>query len=177
LEDLRAIPWVFSWSQSRFNLTGWFGFGTALQQLQEKDADAYGQLQLAVEAWPFLKYTLIQVETNLLNADLQWMTAFAEQVPDATVREEIFGMMMADHSAGLAQIANMLGTPAEDRRTTQVSNVQLRGEALGRLHQLQLNYLAEWRAIKDTDEKRSSDLLTRLLLIVNAIAGGLKHTG
>ncbi len=177
LEDLRAIPWVFSWSQSRYNLTGWFGFGTALRQLQQEDAEAYGQLKSAVDSWSFLKYTLIQVETSLLNADLYWMKAFAEQVPDAVVREEIFGMMMADHSAGLLLIADMLGTPAEERRTTQVENVHLRGEALGKLHELQLKYLAEWRAVKDTDEERSSDLLSKLLLMVNAIAGGLRHTG
>jgi len=168
---------VFSWSQSRYNLTGWFGFGTALRQLQQEDAEAYGQLKSAVDSWSFLKYTLIQVETSLLNADLYWMKAFAEQVPDAVVREEIFGMMMADHSAGLLLIADMLGTPAEERRTTQVENVHLRGEALGKLHELQLKYLAEWRAVKDTDEERSSDLLSKLLLMVNAIAGGLRHTG
>ena len=86
-------------------------------------------------------------------------------------------MMMADHSAGLNLIADMLGTPAENRRTTQVENVALRGEALGKLHELQLKYLAEWRAVKDSDEERSSDLLSKLLLIVNAIAGGLRHTG
>jgi phosphoenolpyruvate carboxylase len=177
LEDLRAIPWVFSWSQARYNLTGWFGFGTALKQLQDEDAEAYEHLKSAVEGWPFLKYTLIQVETNLLNADLRWMRAFAEQVPDAVVREEIFSMMLADHSNGLNLIADMLGTPAAERRTTQVENVELRGEALGKLHELQLKYLAEWRAVKDSDEERSSDLLSKLLLIVNAIAGGLRHTG
>jgi len=177
LEDLRAIPWVFSWSQARYNLTGWFGFGSALRQLKEADSVAYEQLKSAVEGWPFLKYTLIQVETSLLNADLHWMQAFAGQVPDAVVREEVFGMMMADHSAGLTLIADMLGTPAENRRTTQVENVALRGEALGKLHELQLKYLAEWRAVKDSDEERSSDLLSKLLLIVNAIAGGLRHTG
>jgi len=177
LEDLRAIPWVFSWSQARYNLTGWFGFGSALMQLKKEDPGAYEQLKSAVDSWPFLKYTLIQVETSLLNADLHWMKAFAGQVPDAGVREEIFGMMMADHSAGLNGIAEMLGTPAENRRTTQVENVALRGEALGKLHELQLKYLAEWRAVKDSDEERSSDLLSKLLLIVNAIAGGLRHTG
>ncbi len=177
LEDLRAIPWVFSWSQSRYNLTGWFGFGTALKQLQENDSDTFQQLKSSVDGWPFLKYTLIQVETNLLNADLHWMRAFADQVPDEAIREEIFGMMMADHSAGLELIADMLGTPATERRTTQVENVHLRGEALGKLHELQLKYLAEWRTVKNTNEELSSDLLTKLLLLVNAIAGGLKHTG
>ena len=177
LEDLRAIPWVFSWSQSRYNLTGWFGFGTALRQLKQEDQPAYDQLKSAIEYWPFFKYTLIQVETNLLNADRHWMKEFAAQVPDAAVRDEIFTMLEEDYGDGLRYIADLLGSPAEARRTTQVENVQLRGEALGRLHALQLQLLAEWRAVRETNEEKSSALLQKLLLIVNAIAGGLKHTG
>jgi phosphoenolpyruvate carboxylase len=177
LEDLRAIPWVFSWSQARFNLTGWFGFGTALKTLRAQDPEAWHQLKDAVEFWPFLKYTLIQVETNLLNADKKWMQEFAGMVPDQKIRQEIFGMMMDDYGTGLTQIADMLGGSVEGRRTTQLENAKLRGQALGKLHELQLKLIAEWRTVKDTDEEKSDALLKRLLLLVNAIAGGLRHTG
>jgi phosphoenolpyruvate carboxylase len=177
LEDLRAIPWVFSWSQSRYNLTGWFGFGTALKNLQQQDNVAFEKLKSAVEHWPFLKYTLIQVETNLLNADLHWMKAFAGQVTDTTIREGIFQKILDDYNEGLHQISLLLGGSAVERRTTQLDNAKLRGEALGRLHAFQLQYLAEWRKLKDTDEEASAKLLQKLLLIVNAIAGGLRHTG
>jgi phosphoenolpyruvate carboxylase len=177
LEDLRAIPWVFSWSQARFNLTGWFGFGTALKTLKSEDTQAWNQLRDAVEKWPFLKYTLIQIETNLLNADIQWMQAFANMVPDEKIKEEIFALMMNDYGDALTQIAEMLGGSAEERRTTQLENAKLRGQALGKLHELQLQFIAEWRKVKDTDEERSNQLLKKLLLLVNAIAGGLRHTG
>ncbi len=177
LEDLRAIPWVFSWSQARFNLTGWFGFGTGLKRLRSEDAVAYKHLQDAVEYWPFLKYTLIQIETNLLNADLHWMRAFSEQVPDTIVREEIFSLMMTDYNDALTQIADMLGGLAAERRTTQLENAKLRGQALGKLHELQLAFIAEWRKVKDIDDLQSDILLKKLLLLVNAIAGGLRHTG
>lgn len=177
LNDLRAIPWVFSWSQSRFNLTGWFGFGTALNQLQTESIDGWLRLKEAVNTWPFLKYTLIQVETNLLNADSRWMKAFSQLVPDAKVRDEVFGIMMQDHGQGLTQIADLLGSPASDRRTTQMENANLRGEALGKLHELQIRFISEWRSVKDKDEARSNHLLQKLLLLVNAIAGGLRHTG
>lgn len=177
LEDLRAIPWVFSWIQSRFNLTGWFGFGTALKKLRQIDEPAWNELKEAVENWPFLKYTLIQVETNLLNADTQWMQSFANMVPDENIRTEIFALMMDDYGDALTQIADMLGGSANDRRTTQLDNSRLRGQALGKLHELQLQFIAEWRKVKDTDEERSNQLLKKLLLLVNAIAGGLRHTG
>nr|MCU0403969.1 phosphoenolpyruvate carboxylase [Chitinophagaceae bacterium] len=177
LEDLRAIPWVFSWSQARFNLTGWFGFGTALKELRADNEAGWKKLKDAVETWPFLKYTLIQVETNLLNADTKWMQAFANLVPDAGVRDEVFSMMMEDYGEGLTQIAGLLGSQAEERRTTQIENAKLRGEALGKLHELQIKFISEWRSVKDTDEQKSNELLQKLLLLVNAIAGGLRHTG
>ncbi|MCB0616131.1 MAG: phosphoenolpyruvate carboxylase, partial [Phaeodactylibacter sp.] len=69
LADLRAIPWVFSWNQARFNLTGWFGVGTALSQLQEQAPQHWETLHAAATDWPFLYYTLIEVETSLLNSD------------------------------------------------------------------------------------------------------------
>lgn len=175
LNDLRAIPWVFSWSQARYNLTGWFGVGTALQQLQAAHPEGYKALQAAFDNWPFLKYALIQVETNLLNADVHWMQAFAHQVPDAAVRTELLGMLLADHAEGLRQISHIIGSPAADRRTAQMENVSLRGEALGRLHAQQLATLTQWRSLPDGSEKEA--LLPTLLMLVNAIAGGLKHTG
>lgn len=177
LEDLRAIPWVFSWSQARFNLTGWYGLGSAIRQMKETDPVGYKKLLDAVETWPFLKYTLIQVETNLLNADTRWMEAFAALVPDAALAKTMMGKMMSEFNEALEQISTLLGTPSSDRRTTQMENVHLRGEALGKLHELQLAYLAEWRAIPDKETDGARELLKKLLLLVNAIAGGLKHTG
>lgn len=177
LQDLRAIPWVFSWSQSRFNLTGWYGMGSAIKTLFENNNDAYARLKTSVEAWPFLRYTLIQVETNLLNADKHWMQTFADQVPDKPLGEALLQKLLNEHSEALWQIGQLLGTPAEERRITQMENVNLRGEPLYRLHALQMDYLKQWRAIKHLDTDESKKLLQKLLLLVNAIAGGLKHTG
>jgi phosphoenolpyruvate carboxylase len=174
---LRAIPWVFSWSQARFNLTGWYGMGSAIKTLFERDNDAYGRLKASVESWPFLRYTLIQVETNLLNADKHWMQTFADQVPDKQLGDALLQKLLNEHSEALLQIGELLGTPAGERRTAQMENVNLRGEPLYRLHALQMDYLQQWRAIKHLDTDDSKKLLQKLLLLVNAIAGGLKHTG
>jgi phosphoenolpyruvate carboxylase len=179
LNDLRAIPWVFSWSQARFNLTGWYGLGTALAQLQKQQPEGWQALKAAVDSWPFLKYTLIQVETNLLNADTEWMEAFAQLDENEANRQAIMQMLLADLQAGLQQIGLLLGSPAQSRRTTQLENIQLRSRVLGCLHQLQLQYLRKWRKVKDEAncEAEASALLQQLLMLVNAISAGLKHTG
>ena len=177
LGDLRAIPWVFSWSQSRFHLTGWFGVGTALKQLRERSPAHFEAVSAVANTWPLLRYTLIHVEEQLLGTDRPIMEAFAELVTDERARNEIMGMLLADHAEGLAQIAHLFGSPAEVRRTAQLNNVARRGPPLRTLHRLQLEPLKDWRARADKESPEAEHILTKLLLLTNAIAGGLKHTG
>jgi phosphoenolpyruvate carboxylase len=177
LNDLRAIPWVFSWNQARFDLTGWFGVGTALDRLRAQQPEEWKALQAAVTDWPLLYYTLIEVETSLLNSDLTVMEDFAALVTDQDTREDMMNLLLEDREAGLSQIADLFGSPASRRRTGQLSNIQRRDLVLKQLHRLQLHYLREWRSVKETDPEKSKDLLKKLLIITNAVAGGLKSTG
>ncbi len=176
LSDLRAIPWVFSWNQSRFGLTGWFGVGTALKRLFEESKEEFESLLPEVEKWPFLKYSLISIETNLLNADSEIMKKFADLVEEDEVRTQIMDMLLEDHGDGLHYIAKLLGAPASERRLAQIDNIHLRGDALTTLHQIQIDYLKQWRN-NEQGEKVSEELLEKLLLLVNAISGGLRNTG
>lgn len=177
LEDLRSIPWVFSWNQSRFNLTGWFGTGTALKQLQEKFPEDFAHLKKMADQWPFLKYRLIQIETNLLNADASIMKAFADLVPDDQVRSDLMTLILNDYEDGLQEIESLMHVPASERRIAQVENVKLRGGALVILHRMQIQAIKQWRAQKEANSEESDQLLLKLLLLVNAISGGLKGTG
>jgi phosphoenolpyruvate carboxylase len=177
LNDLRAIPWVFSWNQSRFNLTGWFGVGTALDQLRKDMPQHWEALQTVATKWPLLYYTLIEVETSLLDSNLEIMTAFSELVPEADIRASIMGLLKADREAGLQQITALFGLPREERRHGQLKNIRRRSRVLEELHQLQLGYLRDWRNIKDVDPEKADPLLKKLLIITNGIAGGLKSTG
>jgi phosphoenolpyruvate carboxylase len=177
LADLRSIPWVFSWSQSRFNLPGWFGTGTALKKLGETSPEDLAHLQKAASEWPFLKYQLIQIETNLLNADPEIMKVFAAMVPSESVREEFMSLVLSDYEEALKQIEYLMVQPTEERRVTQLENVKLRGGPLTLLHQMQIEYIKQWRKLKETDPEESSRVLLRLLLLVNAISGGLRKTG
>ena len=177
LSDLRAIPWVFSWNQSRFNLTGWFGVGSALHQLQEEYPSLWSALQKTATEWPLLYYTLIEVETSLLNADQSIMEAFAELVKEVEHREALMELLLTDHQWGLQQITELFGKTVAERRTNQLRNITLRSSILAHLHQLQLGYLKNWRRVKESSPADAEPLLKKLLMITNGIAGGLKSTG
>jgi phosphoenolpyruvate carboxylase len=177
LADLRSIPWVFSWSQSRFNLTGWFGTGTALDAFQEQNPEDFDTLKHLAKDWPFLKYLLIQIESNLLNADVDIMNSFAELVQDSQTRQALMDLILADYQTSLRKIDSVMGESVEARRFSRIEDRKLRDDALKVLHQIQLSDLAWWRSMREKDPEQGEKCLLQLLLLVNALSGGLKSTG
>lgn len=177
LNDLRAIPWVFSWNQARFNLSGWFGTGAALGKFQEQYPEDFEHLKTAAQAWPFLKYSLIEIETNLLNSDTEIMKVFADLVQDPTIKIELMELILTDYVLCLKQIENLMGDSLEKRRISRLENNKLRKEALKILHVIQIQSLEKWRKSRESNSQGDSQLLLMLLLLVNALSGGLKGTG
>jgi len=175
LNDLRSIPWVFSWNQSRFNLTGWFGFGNAFKSMQEKNPEALESFRKLAVDWPFFKYLIIQIETNLLNADPSIMKRFSEYVQDEGLRTEIMDLVLGDYQAALNQTDEIMGSDKMHRRSAKLEDSQLRKLALNVLHELQMRYLTMKRS--NNSKVDSADLVNHLLLTVNALSGGLKSTG
>jgi phosphoenolpyruvate carboxylase len=176
LNDLRSIPWVFSWNQSRFNISGWFGMGTAFGEFKKLHPEDFEQLKTLAKNWPFLKYGLIQVESNLLNSDKDIMNAFAALVPDAEIRKEFMGMILSDFETCLEKIEELMEAPVEERRASKLLNNILRNNSLKVLHGIQLNDLEQWRSMRESNTENSDHYLLQLLLIVNALSGGLKGT-
>lgn len=177
LDDLRAIPWVFSWSQARFHLTGWFGLGQALQALRTEAPEDYELLKGMVQKWPFWRYFLIQVETNLLQVDPAMMQAYATLVADASIRKELLALIQTDYEEASAQVADLFELPRAQRRVSQLENNARREQALNILHELHLAYLQQWRRAVAQESEEAEPLLLRLLLLTNALSGGLKSTG
>jgi phosphoenolpyruvate carboxylase len=177
LKDLRSIPWVFSWNQSRFNLSGWFGTGAALGMFAEKYPEDFEYLKTAAQEWPFLKYSLIQIETNLLLANKKIMKAFADLITDPATKKDLMELILTDYEICLEQIEQLMGASVEERRVSRLENNKLRKDALSILHQIQIQSLKEWREEKTRNPENSEQLLLRLLLLVNVLAGGLKSTG
>ena len=177
MDDLRAIPWVFSWSQARFNLTGWFGMGAALKQFQKEYPKDFERLKQLNKEWPFLKYRLIQIESNLLAADVDIMNNFANLVQDDFTRLELMELILTDYQTCVQQIQNIMDEPVEIRRISKLENIKLRKNALRELHAIQIDTLSNWRAIKKSDTELRETYLIQLLVLVNALSGGLKSTG
>lgn len=171
LEDLRAIPWVFSWSQARFHLPGWYGVGAALDWLRREHPSDWKDLRDGIRSWPFLAYLLHNVEASLLMADTEIMRHYASLVCDADLRRSLLEMILAEYRLADTTIGELFGGPPEARRPRLVLAIRLRERALKRLHEEQVRLLAAWRA--DPTE----DALRALLLTVNAIAMGQKMTG
>ncbi|MFY0672888.1 MAG: phosphoenolpyruvate carboxylase [Bacteroidia bacterium] len=177
IDDLRAIPWVFSWSQARFNITGWFGAGMAFKQFKDEFPQDFEKLKDLGRDWPFLKYSFIQMESNMLNANAEIMKRFASMVDDAETRDELMSLILTDFDNGLKLIAESMGKPADARRITRLADNDIRNNALAVLHEIQISYLKKWRGITLENENEKEHYLLQLLLLVNALSGGLKRTG
>ncbi len=177
LKDLRAIPWVFSWSQARFNLTAWYGVGHALQEMKDQHPDLYNKILQFAHKWPFLRYTLIHIETNILNADEQRMTDYAQLVEDEKLRDEFLGLIKEEYQKSHKLLLGLLGNEAQNRRYSLMDNIQRRKRGLHYLHQQHIEMLREWRSLTEAEKESHEYLLDRLLLITTALSGGLKSTG
>ncbi|MDX2003936.1 MAG: phosphoenolpyruvate carboxylase [Meiothermus sp.] len=178
ISDLRAIPWVFSWGQSRFFLSGWYGVGHALEQLRQSSPDRLDVLREHLYAWAPLHYVLSNAATSVALTDPVVMRGYAALVEDAALRQRFMGPLEAELEGTRALLEYLYGGPLSERRPNIHGLVELRREPLRRLHAQQLELLSLWRASRrDGDEEGARRLLPQLLLTVNAIANGLGATG
>ncbi|MEO8098029.1 MAG: phosphoenolpyruvate carboxylase [Acidobacteriota bacterium] len=172
LEDLRAIPWVFSWSQARFNLPGWYGVGSAFDQVCGTNEAHWRVFVQAAKEWPFLSYLLHNVEFSIAAADVEIMRDYAALVEDPVIRERILGQILAEYQLTKQVLDKLYPRERATRRPRLVKAIDIRRNALTRLHREQILLLQDWRKAATTE-----DLLPSLLASVNAIAAGLKTTG
>jgi phosphoenolpyruvate carboxylase len=178
LEDLRAIPWVFSWSQARFNLPGWYGLGAGFEEVCGQDESRWEALADAAKNWPFLTYLLHNVEFSVAAADAGIMTEYASLVDDPATRKAILDEILAEYERTKRVLAKFYPRERASRRPRLTKAVDIRKNALTRLHREQIAQLKEWRgAVKSGLQDEADRLLPQLLITVNAIAGGLKTTG
>ncbi len=177
LNDLRAIPWVFSWNLSRITITGWYGLGAALNALKTEKPEEYDRLKKSIEQWSFFKFLMIQTESNLILSNLGIMRQYAALDEDAEEREQFVNKILTDYQNGFQMIEALFEEPASIRRGGQYDNLKWRNDKLLVLHQLHIQYLREWRDIKTEDSPEKEKTLTRLLSLINALSSGLKNTG
>ncbi|MCF7764442.1 MAG: phosphoenolpyruvate carboxylase [Verrucomicrobia bacterium] len=171
LSDMRAIPWVFSWNQARFYLPGWFGAGTALQMLHDKNPESFEQLAGGFHAQPFLRYLFFNLEASLESADPALMADYASLVEDPDLRSRILSAILEEYDRTYKAIGLLMREPMVQRRPRFYRTLHARDAGLRLLHRHQIQLLRKWRQSGD------ESLLTELLVVVNAIASGQRTTG
>jgi phosphoenolpyruvate carboxylase len=178
LEDLRAIPWVFSWSQARFFLPGWYGVGAALEALQAQRPEEFAQLSTHLHTWAPLHYALSNAATCIAAADLEVMSAYVTLVEDGGCRARVFAQITEEFDRTSRMLERVYRGTLAERRPNIHGTVQMRREPLRVLHRQQIALLRDWRNARGRlDRDVAAALLPPLLLTVNAIASGLGATG
>lgn len=175
IADLRAIPWVFAWSQSRFLLSGWYGLGSALCQLKSDDPQTYADLLSNVFDWPPLHYIISNAATSIATTDENIMAMYAGLVADGDLQSRFFEPIIKEREKTIEVLEEVYGGPLGVRRPNISRVLDDRRDVLLPLHKRQVDLISQWRA--ETEDHRKAVLLTDLLVTVNAIASGLGTTG
>lgn len=176
VEDLRAIPWVFSWIQSRFILSAWYGVGLSLELYCEKHGkEGVRQLQRMYRKWPFFKSLIDNVEMSLAKFDLYIAKKYAALVSNPKVRDNIMGKIEKEFERTKNLVLAVTGE-SELLRHQPVLNdsIRLRNPYVDPLNYIQTRLLKEYRS----GSKKNKDKLKEVLLLtINGIASGMKSTG
>jgi phosphoenolpyruvate carboxylase len=173
IEDLRAIPWVFSWNQSRFYVPGWYGVGSALDALEAEAPEAYLALRDNLQATPFLRYVFYNVESSISSSDEKWMRTYADLVTDVALRERILGQIIDERTRTVQHLDKLFTRSLPERRPRFYKTLTERDVPLAALHKKQIDLLQQARASDQLDSTTTDNLLR----VVNAIAAGLRTTG
>lgn len=178
LEDLRAIPWVFSWTQSRFYLPGWYGAGTALERLRIENPQGFSELSGQVQGVPFLRYVVTNIDSSLASANEDIMRAYASLVTDEKLRDKFLGMILDEFHRTRDAVRDLFQGEFTDRRPRMARTLDIREEPLRVLHLQQVGLLREWRSrLAAADDAGAEMMIPDLLISVNAISSGLRTTG
>ena len=178
LSDLRAIPWVFSWSQCRFNITSWYGVGTTLEEMHDNDPEKFDRLREHVKTDPFIRYVLTNVDSSIASSDENIFKKYASLATDVPESAMFVSKMTEELARTRRMIDVLLNIPLVERRENHYYSTLLRSEAMDPLHQHQALLLDKWRKCSAEGKTEEADhLLIELLRCINAIAGAIGFTG
>lgn len=173
ISDLRAIPWVLSWSQSRVMLPGWYGTGTAFESWIGDDPERLATLQRYHRSWPFFTSVLSNMAQVMAKSDLGVAQRYSQLVADDELRERVFGKIVEEHERTLRMLAAITGSAdlLADNAALKRS-VYNRFPYLKPLNLLQVELLKRYR---DGDESR--EVRRGILLTMNGLATALRNSG
>jgi phosphoenolpyruvate carboxylase len=174
IEDLRAIPWVFSWAQMRLMLPGWYGFGSAVQSWLEAEPETGMQtLQEMYREWSFFQMLLSNMDMVLAKSDIAIASRYAELVSDIALRERIFARLRGEWEASIEALLAIMGqNQLLETNPLLARSIRNRFPYMDPLNHMQIELLRRYRS-GDGDE----DVVTGIHLTINGIAAGLRNSG
>lgn len=176
IRQLRAIPWVFSWTQSRHLISAWYGVGSALKDFEAQTPQGLEQLRKMYRLWPFFRTLLDNAEVSLAKTDLDIASQYASLVESAAVRKKIFGFIEAEYTRSVEAILAINGRKELlEMQPVLAQSIRLRNPYVDPLNYLQIRYLSLWR--KAGEAQRTEQLRRLLAITVKGVASGMKSTG
>jgi phosphoenolpyruvate carboxylase len=174
IQDLRAIPWVFSWAQCRLMLPGWYGFGCAVEAWTAQHPDkGMAFLRELYREWPFFRTLLSNMDMVLAKSSIAIASRYAELVPDTELRENIFGCIRREWHSSIVKLLDIMGherllqgNPLLER------SIRNRFPYLDPLNHVQVELLKEHRS-----QKPNEQVLRGIQLTINGISAGLRNSG
>lgn len=174
IEDLRAIPWNFSWSQNRILLSGWYGFGSALEAVKMQSPQLWLWLIKDGIRRPLLRYFVGNVATVLSATSMNIAEMYLSLSTRPKEHGELYSRIVSEYQRAILLLQELTGKTLREYRPTTFDAMDRRESGLRILHESQVQLLKKWRS---QGSPEASPLLQELLLNVNAISAGLGHTG
>jgi phosphoenolpyruvate carboxylase len=171
IDDLRAIPWVFSWSQCRILLPGWYGAASAFAEVAADD-EGVALLQRMHREWPYFRTVLSNMSMVLAKSDLGIARRYLTLAVDAAVAETVFGRLTAEHTQLIDWLTRVTGGPLLADNPSLARSIRNRFPYLDPLHTLQVQMLRRLRGGDDDPQ-----VVRTIQLTLNGIAAGLRNSG
>src|SRR5699024_2108550 len=175
-EDLRAIPWVFAWTQSRQLFPAWYATGTGLKAYLDKtnNIELFREMY---QHWPFFQATINNLQMALTKADLEIAEIYTKMIDDEEASARIFNLIKEEHELTKQVVLEIVEQEElMDHEPNIKESVRLRNPLVDPLNLIQVQLLNQLR-ITDDDDQKYTQLLEEVLLTINGIAAGLRNTG
>jgi phosphoenolpyruvate carboxylase len=176
IENLRAIPWVFSWMQSRTTLPGWYGMGTAIEDYLKTDLQGLTNLREMYSQWPFFQTMLDNAQMILSKADMDIARRYSDLVKDPALRKEIFDLIRSEYDRTVRVISQIVQIKELLEKEAFLSeSIKRRNPYIDPLSFIQIEFIKRLR--QNPSESQKQILEDAILMTINGIAAGLKNTG
>ncbi len=177
VEDLRAIPWVFSWNQSRHIIPGWYPFGSSLKAFVKNDASRERLLQEMYEEWPFFNNLVDNIQMVIAKSDMTIARLYSSLVKDKKIRDRIYGKINREFNLTVKMLLKITGQKKTlDNSPFLQRSINMRRPSIDPVNYIQVMLLRRLRHESAGGDEREK-LIATLMMSINCVAAGLRNTG